>query len=108
MLESHLLAVLFRLEQQLVYRVKEWKKRRRLVKDMCGTIADGTGVTEKHLFEQCGMETDEENGVSLAKFGAYFGMFWSLGYSHTVTQVWACLIQSAMLCVLRHPGANHS
>ena len=42
---------------------------RSAVKDFCGQIGEGTGMTDKQIFEECGAETDEENGIVFAEFG---------------------------------------
>jgi len=48
--------------------VKEWKKRKRIVADVVGAISEGSGKNEKKLYEDIGLEKDEEYGVNIQNF----------------------------------------
>ncbi|KAG7171758.1 homologous-pairing protein 2 homolog [Homarus americanus] len=47
--------------------VKQWRKRRRMARDMLDAILEGYPHPKKHLFEEIGIETDEDVGVNLPK-----------------------------------------
>lgn len=47
--------------------VKEWRKRKRIVTDMTDAILEGYPKPKKTLFEEMGLETDEDLKVSLPK-----------------------------------------
>ncbi|KAI4467675.1 tbp-1 interacting protein [Holotrichia oblita] len=44
---------------------KEYRKRKRMCKDMLDTILEGYPKSKKHLFEEIGIETDEDVGFTL-------------------------------------------
>uniref|UniRef100_A0A6P7G349 Homologous-pairing protein 2 homolog n=1 Tax=Diabrotica virgifera virgifera TaxID=50390 RepID=A0A6P7G349_DIAVI len=48
--------------------LKETKKRRRIGMDMLNAILENYPKTKKHLFEDIGIETDEDVGFSLERF----------------------------------------
>ncbi|XP_033639241.1 homologous-pairing protein 2 homolog [Asterias rubens] len=45
--------------------VKEWKKRKRMTMDIVNAILEGYPKTKKQLFEDVGLETDEEYNVTV-------------------------------------------
>ncbi|XP_028843456.1 homologous-pairing protein 2 homolog isoform X2 [Denticeps clupeoides] len=45
--------------------VKEWRKRKRLVSDMIGSILEGYPKSKKQFLEEAGVETDEDCKVTL-------------------------------------------
>ncbi|CAE1293226.1 PSMC3IP [Acanthosepion pharaonis] len=45
--------------------VKEWRKRKRMTNDILGAILEGYPKTKKQLFEDIGIETDEDYAVWL-------------------------------------------
>lgn len=45
--------------------ITHWKKRKRMAVDMLGCILEGYPKTKKQLYEDIGIETDEENGVQV-------------------------------------------
>lgn len=45
--------------------LKEYRKRKRICMDIINAILDGYPKTKKHLFEDIGIETDEEVGFKL-------------------------------------------
>ncbi|XP_022079972.1 homologous-pairing protein 2 homolog [Acanthaster planci] len=45
--------------------VKEWKKRKRTTMDIVNAILEGYPKTKKQLFEDVGLETDEEYNVTI-------------------------------------------
>ncbi|XP_029642237.1 homologous-pairing protein 2 homolog [Octopus sinensis] len=45
--------------------VKEWKKRKRMANDILNAILEGYPKTKKHLYEEIGVETDEDCGVTI-------------------------------------------
>ncbi|XP_062517615.1 homologous-pairing protein 2 homolog [Corticium candelabrum] len=47
--------------------VKEWRKRKRMVMDVVNSIMEGYPKSKKHLYEEVGIETDEDCGVVMAK-----------------------------------------
>ena len=47
--------------------VREWQKRKRLCLDVLGAIMESYPKSKKELFEEIGIETDEDVGVSLPK-----------------------------------------
>ncbi|CAG0904094.1 unnamed protein product [Darwinula stevensoni] len=46
---------------------REWQKRKRLCLDVLGAILENYPKSKKELFEEIGIETDEDAGVSLPK-----------------------------------------
>ncbi|XP_028931621.1 homologous-pairing protein 2 homolog isoform X1 [Ornithorhynchus anatinus] len=44
---------------------KEWRKRKRLATEMCDAILEGYSKTKKQFYEEVGLETDEDYGVTL-------------------------------------------
>lgn len=46
---------------------KRWRKRRRMALDMLDAILEGYPHPKSHLYEQIGIETDEDAGVVLPK-----------------------------------------
>lgn len=46
---------------------KQWRKRRRLALDMLDAILEGYSHTKVHLYEEIGVETDQDAGVVLPK-----------------------------------------
>ncbi|XP_061185718.1 homologous-pairing protein 2 homolog [Saccostrea echinata] len=44
--------------------VKEWRKRKRISNDILGAILEGYPKTKKQLYEEVGLETDEDYGTS--------------------------------------------
>ncbi|GFN98959.1 homologous-pairing protein 2 homolog [Plakobranchus ocellatus] len=55
-------------EKEQVYKgrekyVKEWRKRKRIASDILGSILEGYPKTKKQLFEDIGIETDEDYNV---------------------------------------------
>ena len=55
-------------EKDFVYKgrercVKEWRRRKRMASDILGSILEGYPKTKKQLFEEVGVETDEEYNV---------------------------------------------
>lgn len=45
--------------------VKEWRKRKRMTNDILGAILEGYPKTKKQLFEDIGIETDEDYTVTI-------------------------------------------
>ncbi|XP_067274918.1 homologous-pairing protein 2 homolog [Pseudorasbora parva] len=45
--------------------VKEWRKRKRLVSDMVGSILEGYPKSKKQFMEEAGIETDEDHKVTM-------------------------------------------
>ncbi|CAG2245194.1 PSMC3IP [Mytilus edulis] len=45
--------------------VKEWRKRKRLTNDVLGAILEGYPKTKKQLYEDVGIETDEDLHVTV-------------------------------------------
>lgn len=45
--------------------VKEWRKRKRMTNDILGAILEGYPKTKKQLFEDIGIETDEDYAVTI-------------------------------------------
>lgn len=45
--------------------VKEWRKRKRMTNDILGAILEGYPKTKKQLFEDIGIETDEDYAVAI-------------------------------------------
>ncbi|KAI7803854.1 homologous-pairing protein 2 homolog [Triplophysa rosa] len=57
-------------EREKVYKeretyVKEWRKRKRLVSDMIGSILEGYPKSKKQFLEEAGIETDEDHKVTI-------------------------------------------
>lgn len=45
--------------------VKEWRKRKRMSVDILGAILEGYPKSKKQLYEDIGIETDEDCGISI-------------------------------------------
>lgn len=45
--------------------VKEWRKRKRMANDILGAILEGYPKTKKQLYEEVGVETDEDLNVTV-------------------------------------------
>lgn len=43
--------------------VKQWRKRKRLLTDITDTIMEGYPKSKKQLYEELGIETDDDVGV---------------------------------------------
>ena len=43
--------------------IKEWRKRKRLTTDILDAILEGYPKKKKDLFEEVGIETDDDAGV---------------------------------------------
>ena len=52
-------------KKQRVDSVKEWRKRKRMFNDMTEAILDGYPHPKKHLYEEVGVETDQDVGVTM-------------------------------------------
>ena len=46
---------------------KTWRKRKRMAMDILDAILEGYPKSKKQLFEEIGVETDEDVGVALPK-----------------------------------------
>ncbi|GAB1601143.1 homologous-pairing protein 2 homolog [Argonauta hians] len=69
-LKSGNTVVITKEEKEKVYQdrqkfVKEWKKRKRMANDILNAILEGYPKTKKHLYEEIGVETDEDCGVTI-------------------------------------------
>ena len=56
-----------RIEQGREKMIKEWKKRRRIAKDILDAILENYPKSKSELYEDIGIETDEDAGVSIPK-----------------------------------------
>ena len=45
----------------------EWRKRKRIATDIVDAVMEGYPKRKKDLYEEVGLETDEEVGVTLPK-----------------------------------------
>ncbi|CAI8032610.1 Homologous-pairing protein 2 homolog [Geodia barretti] len=45
--------------------VRHWRKRKRMTTDIVNAILEGYPKSKKQLFEEVGIETDEDYGVSV-------------------------------------------
>jgi len=54
-------------EQKYDHNRQMWRKRKRLCKEICGQLEEGTGKRQKEIKEELGLEFDEDQGVSIDK-----------------------------------------
>ncbi|TQE09305.1 hypothetical protein C1H46_005041 [Malus baccata] len=56
-------------EQMVSEKISQWRKRRRMFKDLWDAITENSPKDVKEFKEELGIEYDEDVGVSLQSFG---------------------------------------
>lgn len=57
-----------RIEKEYNANVGEWKKRKRLIKNITDTILENYPKSKKALYDDIGVETDEAAGIDIGTF----------------------------------------